>query len=351
MNTSPPSHATITLQPSGLQFPILENQTVLEASLMAGATLPYGCTNGSCGECRAKVLSGEIRRVKTHDYTLTQSQKLDGQCLLCSYTAETDLEIDVLQSTRPADIPVQEVQTKLYRTETLDNISIITLKLSRGKSLRFLPGQSATLSYRQAEHLSLPIASCPCNAQFLEFHVNEEGNPEKPESNNVSETAPAHSQASPNSQASPISQFTDVCIGTRISVSGPFGTFTLSEAHKSPRIFFARGLEFNRIQGMVEQVISIDNDTPTYLIWQCTDTVSHYRLNLCRSWQDAIDEFTFVALENNLTPDTTAIEVLLAIYQRYAGECEVYLGGLHENLYTLLLTAGVSASTLYRPQL
>ena len=51
--------AHVTIKPSGHEFFVEGNDTLLEAALRAGVSLNYGCSNGNCGECRARLVSGE----------------------------------------------------------------------------------------------------------------------------------------------------------------------------------------------------------------------------------------------------------------------------------------------------
>jgi CDP-4-dehydro-6-deoxyglucose reductase len=44
----------ITVQPSGRQFVAEGDETLLDAALRQGLTLPYGCKDGACGSCKVK---------------------------------------------------------------------------------------------------------------------------------------------------------------------------------------------------------------------------------------------------------------------------------------------------------
>ena len=51
----------VTIQPSGHEFQVTENESVLDAALREkGSVLPYGCRNGTCGSCMGAILSGEV---------------------------------------------------------------------------------------------------------------------------------------------------------------------------------------------------------------------------------------------------------------------------------------------------
>ena len=50
----------ITIQPDGISFDLKPSQTILEGAIAKGITIPYGCRNGACGSCKAKILSGSV---------------------------------------------------------------------------------------------------------------------------------------------------------------------------------------------------------------------------------------------------------------------------------------------------
>ena len=49
-----------TLNSSSDLYKIEANETLLQAALKQGLVLPYGCKNGACGSCKAKILDGEV---------------------------------------------------------------------------------------------------------------------------------------------------------------------------------------------------------------------------------------------------------------------------------------------------
>lgn len=315
------------MNPSGKQYEVLPGQSLLEAGLSAGIALPFGCANGSCGDCQARLLTGQIKKIRNHDFVLTEAQKLDGCCLLCSTTALTDVQIDVLIAASVNDIPQQQLQAKLCRVEHRHDVSIIAFKFVRGKALRFLPGQRVNLTLKCGSTVELPIASCPCNAQYVEFHLTAET---------------AHlTELSRFSEK----ELTSAAERERVNISGPIGSFTLSNDMRKPKLFITKGGEFGHIQGMIEQVLNDELDVPCCLLWQASDHVAVYRSNLCQSWNDAFDQFEFIPLSSN-------VDVLSAIpkhWQVHLRDCEVYFGKKNSNLSQRLTTIGVNPKSMFYP--
>ena len=67
--------AHVQLMPSGHEFFVEGSDNLLEAALRAGLALDYGCSAGSCGKCKAKVLSGQVQKTRHSDYVLSAAEK------------------------------------------------------------------------------------------------------------------------------------------------------------------------------------------------------------------------------------------------------------------------------------
>ena len=69
-----------------------ENMTVLEAAKRAGMRLPSSCTQGMCGTCKSKKVSGTINM--THQGGIRQREIDAGMMLLCCSKPTSDLVIE-----------------------------------------------------------------------------------------------------------------------------------------------------------------------------------------------------------------------------------------------------------------
>ncbi|MEE9333146.1 MAG: 2Fe-2S iron-sulfur cluster-binding protein [Granulosicoccaceae bacterium] len=317
-----------TMHPSGREFDILPGQSLLESGLSAGVALPFACANGSCGDCLARLEQGQVNKIRHHDYSLTEAQKLAGYCLLCSSTATTDVQIEVHEATSIHDIPQQHLQAKLCRVERVQDVNIVMFKFIRAKALRFLPGQRANLIFPDGDTAELPISSCPCYAQYVEFHL-----PVEPLRHHVHHWVAAKFLRAATSR-------------DRITISGPAGHFTLSSALRKPKLYIAEGLEFAQLQGLIEQVLNFDMGTRCCLLWKAADNDSHYRLNWCRSWSDAIDEFDFVPAAKN----SDVLNTLPNEWEVHLESCEVYLGTKNPVLVQQLVRRNVDPASIFYPE-
>ncbi len=265
------SHS-VRVQPSGHLFEIESCETVLEAGLRAGLNLPFGCGNGSCGECRARLLEGEIEQVRNADFHFSPIEQQQGMFLMCANRATSDLLIEAHEVSEVEEIPHQQVTAKVHKLERLqENVQILHVRMPRAQPFRFLAGQSVNLAFDRGPTLTLPIASCPCNGLDLSFHIRR-----RPENAFF---------------------FNGLKKGRKVDVDGPTGDFVLREDNGCARLFIAWEEGFAPIQSLIEHVIAEGNEEPLCLYWLSAIPEGHYLSNYCRSWRDAFDEFHYESVD------------------------------------------------------
>lgn len=266
--------AQVKLLPSNREFFVEGNDTVLEAALRAGVPLGYGCSSGNCGKCRAKVLSGKIKYVRPHDYVFTDAQKAQNYALLCACTAITDLAVEAVVAGGPADIPFQQISTKVKAMDTpRDDVMVLQLMAPRSNRLRFMSGQSAVVKLGGSFTAELPIASCPCEERLLQFHLR------RLPGNLFSDYA-----------------FNRLKVGDAVEVEGPKGEFVLDDESTRSLVFIAWGAGFAPVKGLVEHAVSLEAAESLHLYWAAQSESDIYLPNQCRAWEDALDDFRYTPL-------------------------------------------------------
>jgi CDP-4-dehydro-6-deoxyglucose reductase len=110
--------AQVRILPSGHEFFIEGSDSILEAGLRSGLALDYGCSNGNCGRCKAKVVSGQVKKIAAHDYVLSETEKGLGYILTCSNTAVTDIVLEAEEALGSRDIPRQEIDIRVRKVDS-----------------------------------------------------------------------------------------------------------------------------------------------------------------------------------------------------------------------------------------
>jgi CDP-4-dehydro-6-deoxyglucose reductase len=266
--------AHVTLRPSNHEFFAEGADTLLEAALKAGLAVNYGCSNGNCGLCKARVVSGQVRKVRPHDYVLSEAEKSQGYTLLCCHAAVGDLVVEAIETGSAGDIPQQQIVARVKANEALgEDVRLLHLQTPRNNRLRFLAGQSATLTAGEAG-AQLPIASCPCDDRNLHFHV--ERDPQDGFARQVFEVLRA---------------------GDAVTVYGPWGDFVLRADSPRPILFVASEAGFAPIKGLIEHALSLDRAELLHLYWHTERPAGHYLAKLCRAWAEALDNFRYTAMD------------------------------------------------------
>ncbi len=333
--------AHVTVRPSGHEFFVEGAETLLKAALRAGLTPNYGCGNGNCGLCKARVVAGEAAPVAPSDYCFSAIEKAQNHVLMCVCTAQSsDLVLEMLEAGAPADIPEQRIVAKVRSVEALnDRVMRLHLQTPRSNRMRFLAGQRVTLGLIAGVasgadlHAEYPVASCPCDDRNLIFHV------------------PRHERraASADSRDSAAQDFAEcvfaglVKAGDEISVWGPWGSFVLEQGSARPLLFIAIDEGFAPINSLIEHAIAVDAAESITLYWASSQPGGQYLPNQCRAWAAALDEFTYLPLAVDDLPAALGANAALAT-------CDVYLAGAAqqvEALAALLRAAGLPARQLH----
>ena len=292
--------AHVTIQPSGHAFYVDGNDTLLEAALRNGVSLNYGCSNGNCGECKARVLSGEVKKVHAHDYVLKETEKDAGVILLCAYAPVNDVVIEA-NVAGARDIPVQHLTAKVKSVELFNpHMAALHILAPRSQRLRYLGGQSVDVSIDGVKgHYA--IASCPCEDRHIEVQIPRRA-------------GDAFAEA----------VFDTLKTNDTVEMDGPFGEFVLDEDSPRPVIFLAFGAGFAPIKSLIQHAMSLELAESMDLHW-LADEAGHYQDNLCRAWTDALDNFNY--LPHAPTDDLDALLKSIVVDYPDLHRFDVYAAG------------------------
>lgn len=322
----------IRIESSGHKFKALPHETLLEAALRSGINVNYNCSNGTCGDCKVRLLSGEVAS-KPADYTFTSLEKGEGYILLCSSYASSDLVIAAHEAHSAADIPTQSITAKVFKVEPHgEHVRILHLRTPRTNTLRFLAGQHVCLHLPEGS-IDAAVASCPCNGMQLQFHLHYEAGVGFLER-----------------------IFDNLAHGDSVDITGPFGEVTLDDDSQRPLLMVAVDEEFAPIKSLIEHAINLDLGQPVRLFWLAGEETGHYQENYCRAWGEVLDDYqytlsTIVGKEPNKV-EMTGLLKLIKEQIPDLSQVDAYIAGTHAfqlALKQLLVEQGADESRLFLP--
>lgn len=323
--------AHVTLQPSGHDYFVEGNDTLLEGALKAGLALNYGCSSGNCGLCKARVISGQVMKTRHFDYVLSDPEKQQGYTLMCCHTAVSDVTLEALEAHSATDIPKQQISARVKAVTPLSHdMMLLHLQTPRTHRLRFLAGQSVTLGHADAGSGEFPVASCPCNDRDLQFHIQRG-------------LGGAFGEKVWNGLKA----------GETITVYGPWGDYLFDEESQNGLMFIAFDRGFAPIKSLLEHGMARESAEDLALVWAATTEDGHYMANLCRAWGDALENFHYlpVSVASSPTETDAAEKVVESILQSFpkARQLDLYLAGPESHVAPArekLLAAGFPAAKL-----
>ncbi len=273
--------AHVRLTPSRHEFFVEGSDTILDAALRAGISLPYACSDGHCGLCQAKLISGKTLKVRHAGNPLSEAEISDGRILLCAHTAVSDIVVATPEIAAAHEIPRQQIAARVKGLEPLDaHTMLLHLQTPAVKRLQFLAGQQVTLEVGNGIEATYSVASCPCEDRNLQFHI-----PMIPENR--------------------FSQYLLRKLKNEdiVSLDGPKGEFVIKSHSPRSLIFIAYGHGFAPVKSLIEHAMALDAAENLHLYWVALEN-GHYLHNLCRAWTDALDNFHYTALiAKSATPD------------------------------------------------
>lgn len=250
----------ILVEPGGLAFEAASGETLLEAILRQGLSMPYGCKGGACGACRGRIKAGEIDPGPYQPFAISASDLAAGNALFCCARAKSDLVIEHDGITAEETIRPKLIPARVERLERrAHDVIVLTLRLPAGETFPFRAGQFVDFLL-DGRRRSYSIANAPEVEGSLEFHIRRV--PGGFFTGHVFETM----------------KVKDI-----LRLEGPYGSFSL-RADPKPAILLGSGTGFAPLKAIVEHALAAGIDRTFHLYWGCRREADLYMRELPEQW-------------------------------------------------------------------
>lgn len=302
---------TVKIQPSGKQFDVNTDESVLDAAMRQHINLPYSCRDGLCGTCKVKLLEGKVNYGDELPGALSEEEVEAGVALLCQAHAKSDLTVEAQLIDAVANIPIRKLPCRVVGSKRLcHDVMELKLKTPENIPFTFLAGQYINILLKDGRHRSFSIANAPEKDGPVELHVRHvEGG-----------------------------EFTDYVFGDMkeqalLRFEGPLGTFFLREDSDRPMIFMAGGTGFAPIKGIVEHELAQGGKRPMHIYWGVQSFEDLYMHELPLKWAEENEHITYTPVlshpksEDNWTGRTGFVHAAIINDFDDLSGYDIYAGG------------------------
>lgn len=239
-----PRAGRITLSRSGKSFAVDRDETILEAALRQKIWLPHACRGGTCGSCRATVVTGAV----AYDAAApawTQQGASHVQAFLCCAKPLGDVTLDVAElAARPTATWFRRPARVTQIACAPPDVAIVTLQPPPTATIKFRPGQYICVVGQDGRLHPFSIANAPRRDGSLDLHVGRVAGGRF--------TRYVHEQ---------------LRLGDILRFEGPFGEFGFPAAIERPAILLAGGTGIAPIKAMLESLSLTANRPELHLYW------------------------------------------------------------------------------------
>ncbi len=220
----------LTIQPSGQQITLQDDQTILDAAMAAGFNMPYGCKNGACGACKGQIISGDVDYPDGYaESALPHMERERGLALYCCAVPKGDITVECREVAATKDIQIKTLPCRVQQIDKISHdVAVLSLKLPTTERMQFLAGQYIDLHTKGGKKRSFfSIANAPHESEYLQLHI----------------------------RCMPGGEFSDYVWNEMkereiMRFTGPLGSFFLREDSDKPIIFIATGTGFARSKAL-----------------------------------------------------------------------------------------------------
>jgi len=271
----------ISAIPCGRMITARKGETILEAALRQGLSLPYLCRDGACGTCKGKILKGAVDYGTYQKGVLTAAEKKQGLALFCSAKPISDLDIECNELSEMKAFPLKTLDVRVRKLErATQDVMLIELAIGSGEQMEFLAGQYIAVLLDDGSKRSFSMANPPYQKDQLQLHVRMvEGG-----------KFTGH-------------VFKGMKEGDLLRVEGPYGSFFLHEETGKSIIFMAGGTGFAPVKSMLERAFDAGLKRNMVLYWGARIPEDLYLAGLPEKWQQEHENFKYIPVLSEPKPE------------------------------------------------
>lgn len=277
-----PTAFHIIIEPSGREFAVSAEETILAAGIAQGINLPYGCKDGACGSCKCKKISGTVHHGAHQSKALSDVEEAQGFVLTCCASPMSDVVLESRQVTQEGALAIKKMPTRVTSLQKVSHdVMVLKLQMPANDVFAYHAGQYIEFLLQGGLRRSYSMASAPhLVGQGLELHVRH----------------------------MPGGTFTDHVFGAMkerdiLRIEGPYGSFYLREDSAKPIVLLASGTGFAPIKAIIEHLQFKGSTRAVTLYWGGRRPADLYMDDWVKAKLAEMPNLRYVPVVSNAQPE------------------------------------------------
>ena len=251
----------IQIAGSNVTFDCASTENLLDAAMRQGIDMPYSCRKGVCGNCKGRVVQGELvvgTQGGSHEAGISQPD----EHLFCRAQPASDLSIAPKTWHRVDPGARKTVQAKVFKKIQLaPDVTQLQLRFPAGVRVKFKAGQYLQLLLPDGQRRSYSMANAPHESDAVQLHIRH----------------------------LPQGHFSDAMlknlqVGDLLKLELPHGDFYLREDSERPMLMVAGGTGFAPIKSIIDHIVRQKISRTVHLYWGARTSEGIYAADVLARW-------------------------------------------------------------------
>ncbi|MGB3484258.1 MAG: 2Fe-2S iron-sulfur cluster binding domain-containing protein [Mycobacterium sp.] len=307
----------INFEPVDIEIEVREDENILDAAFRQGIHLMHGCREGRCSACKSFVLDGDVQMANHSTFACNDAEVEEGYVLLCRTNAYSDCTIELLNFDEDellGGLPIQDIRTRITALVPMTR-DIVSLQLEAVEPATYLfkPGQYADVHLPGTdERRSFSMATTQSSPGRVEFLIKKY----------------------PGGRFAALLENT-LAVGDEITLTGPYGSFTLKDGHVLPVVCVGGGAGMAPILSLLRHMSETACTRPVRFYYGARTAADLFYLDEIAELGAGLADFSFIAcLSESMddVPDSVHVAVgnvtdVVSAHEPSLDKAEVYLCG------------------------
>jgi len=251
----------IQIEGSDVAFDCAATENLLDAAMRQGIDMPYSCRKGVCGNCKGRVMQGQLvagTQGGSHEAGIQQPD----EHLFCRAQPASDLSIAPKAWHRVDPSARKTLQAKVFKKIQLaSDVTQLQLRFPAGVRVKFKAGQYLQLLLPDGQRRSYSMANAPYESDAVQLHIRH----------------------------LPQGHFSDgilknLQVGDLLKLELPHGDFYLREDSERPMLMVAGGTGFAPIKSIIDHIVRQKLQRTVHVYWGARTQEGMYALDVLARW-------------------------------------------------------------------